>query len=84
MNDSRTTDRELQKTIDKKEHQLSETEKTNIKNIDYNPNNDVAMDMDAKIEMHDGADTDDSRNTREDRGERLTPEEMALRRMEMM
>lgn len=130
MNDSRTTDRELQKTIDKTEHQLSETEKTNIKNIDNNPNNDVAIDMDAKIEMHDGtattlreeaekldippeeyakifgetvgdcpsdkietiriehapqdADTDDSRNSREDRGERLTPEEMALRRMGMM
>ncbi|MGN1299904.1 MAG: hypothetical protein ACI4VC_00960, partial [Clostridia bacterium] len=57
MNDSRTTDRELQKTIDKTEHQLSETEKTNIKNIDNNPNNDVAIDMDAKIEMHDGTAT---------------------------
>lgn len=54
MNDHRTTDREIQETIDKTEHQLEETEETNIRNIDDNPNNDVALDIDAEIEMHDG------------------------------
>ena len=54
MNDSRTTDREIGKTIDKTKHQLDETEKTDIRNIDNNPNNDVALDIDAEIELHDG------------------------------
>lgn len=54
MNDHRTTDRELQESIEDAEHELSETEKTNIRNIDDNPNNDVALDIDAKIELHDG------------------------------
>lgn len=54
MNDSRTTDSEIAETIDKTEHQLDETEKTNIRNIDENPDNDVALDIDADIELHDG------------------------------
>ena len=53
MNEYRTTGREFQETIDKAEEQLKETEKTNIKNIDNNPDNDSAYDIDAKIEMHD-------------------------------
>lgn len=57
MNDHRTTDRELQQTIDKTEHQLDETDETNIRNIDDNPNNDVALDIDAEIKLHDGTTT---------------------------
>lgn len=57
MNDSRTTDAELGKTIDKTEHQLKETTETKIRNIDDNPNNDVEIDMDQEITLHDGTTT---------------------------
>lgn len=57
MNDARTTDSELQDVIEKAEHQLDETEKTNIRNIDDNPDNDMAIDMDANINLHDGTTT---------------------------
>lgn len=129
MNDSRTNDRDLQKTIQKAEHQLNETDKTHIRNIDNKANNDVAIDIDAEIKLHDetvttlrreaeklgmtpeeyrnkfeetkgdcfsdkieairiehrtqdDADIDvDEGNARVDRGERLTPEEEALRKL---
>lgn len=122
MNDSRTTDREIGETIDKTEHQLDETSKTHIRNIDDNPDNDVALDIDAEIELHDGTVTtlreeaeklnispeeyaktfeevegdcpsdkietirlehesqEEEREDEKERGERLTPEEEALRR----
>lgn len=122
MNDSRTTDREIGETIDKTEHQLDETSKTHIRNIDDNPDNDVALDIDAEIELHDGTVTtlreeaeklnispeeyaktfeevegdcpsdkienirlehesqEEERKDEKERGERLTPEEEALRR----
>lgn len=114
MDDKKTTDRELQDVIEDAEHELSETEKTNMKNIDDNPYNDVALDIDAPIEMHDGTITTlrkeaekleispeeyvkEYENTEgkctsdkianialnyeeRERGERLTPEEQALRR----
>ncbi len=54
MNDSRTTDAELGKTIDKTEHQLKETTETKIRNIDDNPNNDVTFDVDQDITLHNG------------------------------
>lgn len=57
MNDSRTTDAELGETIDKTEHQLKETTETKIRNIDDNPNNDVEIDMDQEITLHDGTTT---------------------------
>lgn len=53
MNDSRTTDKDLQKTIEKTEHQLNETNETHIRNIDDKANNDVAIDIDAEIKLHD-------------------------------
>lgn len=129
MNDSRTTDKDLQKTIQKAEHQLNETDKTHIRNIDNKANNDVAIDIDAEIKLHDetvttlrreaeklgmtpeeyrnkfeetkgdcfsdkieairiehgtqdDADIDvDEGNARADRGERLTPEEEALKKL---
>ena len=54
MNDSRTTDTELKETIDKTEHQLGETSETKLRNVDDNPNNDVEIDMDQEITLHDG------------------------------
>ena len=56
MNDARTTDTELTEIIEKTEHQLDEhgSETTLLQNIDDNPNNDQAIDIDEKIEMHDG------------------------------
>ena len=54
MNDSRTTDAELKDTIDKTEHQLGETSETKLRNVDDNPNNDVEIDMDQEITLHDG------------------------------
>ena len=57
MNDSRTTDAELKKTIDKTEHQLGETSETKLRNVDDNPNNDVEIDMDQEITLHDGTTT---------------------------
>lgn len=57
MNDSRTTDAELKKTIDKTEHQLGETSETKLRNVDDNPNNDVEIDMEQEITLHDGTTT---------------------------
>lgn len=57
MNDSRTTDAELKETIDKTEHQLEETSETKLRNVDDNPNNDVEIDMDQEITLHDGTTT---------------------------
>ena len=57
MNDSRTTDAELKDTIDKTEHQLGETSETKLRNVDDNPNNDVEIDMDQEITLHDGTTT---------------------------
>lgn len=57
MNDSRTTDTELQACIEDAEHELSETEQTHIRNIDDNSNNDVAIDIDQDVELHDGTTT---------------------------
>ena len=57
MNDSRTTDAELKKTIDKTEHQLGETSETKLRNVDDNPNNDIEIDMDQEITLHDGTTT---------------------------
>lgn len=57
MNDSRTTDVELKETIDKTEHQLGETSETKLRNVDDNPNNDVEIDMDQEITLHDGTTT---------------------------
>ena len=57
MNDSRTTDAELKETIDKTEHQLGETTETKLRNVDDNPNNDVEIDMDQEITLHDGTTT---------------------------
>ena len=57
MNDSRTTDAELKETIDKTEHQLGETSETKLRNVDDNPNNDVEIDMDQEITLHDGTTT---------------------------
>lgn len=54
MNDSRTTDAELKETIDKTEHQLGETSETKLRNVDDNPDNDVEIDMDQEITLHDG------------------------------
>lgn len=56
MNDARTTDKELEGVIDKTEHQLDEheSETTMLQNIDDNPNNDQAIDIDEEIELHDG------------------------------
>ena len=56
MNDARTTDTELTEIIEKTEHQLDEhgSETTLLQNIDDNPNNDQAIDIDEEIEMHDG------------------------------
>ena len=56
MNDARTTDEELTEIIEKTEHQLDEhgSETTLLQNIDDNPNNDQAIDIDEEIEMHDG------------------------------
>ena len=54
MNDSRTTDTELKETIDKTEHQLGETSETKLRNVDDNPDNDVEIDMDQEITLHDG------------------------------
>lgn len=54
MNDSRTTDAELKETIDKTKHQLGETSETKLRNVDDNPNNDVEIDMDQEITLHDG------------------------------
>ena len=56
MNDARTTDEELTEIIEKTEHQLDEhgSETTLLQNIDDNPNNDKAIDIDEEIEMHDG------------------------------
>lgn len=56
MNDHRTTDRELQKTIKKTEEQVDEHQsgKTKLRNIDDNPNNDQAIDIDEEVTMHDG------------------------------
>ena len=56
MNDARTTDTELTEIIEKTEHQLDEhgSETTLLQNIDDNPNNDKAIDIDEEIEMHDG------------------------------
>lgn len=54
MNDSITTDAELKETIDKTEHQLGETSETKLRNVDDNPNNDVEIDMDQEITLHDG------------------------------
>lgn len=72
MNERRTTDDELQETIDRTEHQLDETEKTKLNNIDDDLNNDRAIDLDAKITLHDGTIT-----TLRDEAERLniSPEE---------
>lgn len=72
MNERRTTDDELQETIDRTEHQLNETEKTKLNNIDDDLNNDRAIDLDAKITLHDGTIT-----TLRDEAERLniSPEE---------
>ena len=57
MNDSITTDAELKETIDKTEHQLGETTETKLRNVDDNPNNDVEIDMDQEITLHDGTTT---------------------------
>ena len=57
MNDSRTTDAELKETIDKTEHQLGETSETKLRNVDDNPNNDIEIDMDQEITLHDGTTT---------------------------
>lgn len=57
MNDSRTTDTELQASIEDAEHELSETEITNMRNIDDNSNNDVTLDPDQPIELHNGTTT---------------------------
>ena len=56
MNDARTTKDELEGIIDKTKHQLDEheSETTMLQNIDDNPNNDKAIDIDEEIEMHDG------------------------------
>ena len=56
MNDARTTDKELEGVIDKTEHQLDEhgSETTMLQNIDDNPNNDQAIDIDEEVELHDG------------------------------
>lgn len=54
MNDSRTTDAELKEKIDKTEHQLGETSETKLRNVDDNPDNDVEIDMDQEITLHDG------------------------------
>lgn len=72
MNDSRTTDRDLQETIEKTEHQLEESGETHIRNIDDNANNDVAIDIDAEIKLH-----DDTVTTLRKEAEKLgmTPEE---------
>ena len=45
---------ELKDTIDKTEHQLGETSETKLRNVDDNPNNDVEIDMDQEITLHDG------------------------------
>lgn len=57
MNDGRTTDAKLKETIDKTEHQLGETSETKLRNVDDNPNNDVEIDMDQEITLHDGTTT---------------------------
>ena len=56
MNDARTTDTELSGVIEKTEHQIDEheSETTLLQNIDDNPNNDKAINIDEEIEMHDG------------------------------
>ena len=54
MNNGRTTDTELKETIDKTKHQLGETAKTKLRNIDNNPDNDVTYDADQNITLHDG------------------------------
>ena len=57
MNDTRTTDAELTGVIAKTEHQINEhsSETTKLQNIDDNPNNDQAIDIDEEVEMHDGS-----------------------------
>lgn len=56
MNDTRTTDAELAEVIEKTGHQLDEheSETTLLNNIDDNPNNDQAIDIDEEIELHNG------------------------------
>lgn len=57
MNDTRTTDAELTGVIAKTEHQIDEhgSKTTILQNIDEDPNNDQAIDIDEEIEMHDGS-----------------------------
>ena len=57
MNDTKTTDGELTGVIAKTEHQIDEhrSETTKLQNIDDNPNNDQAIDIDEEVEMHDGS-----------------------------
>lgn len=54
MNDTRTTDQDLDKTIKRTEHQFGETDETKLRNIDNNPDNDVTYDADQNITLHDG------------------------------
>lgn len=125
MNDARTNKNELEQSINKTEEQLSETSVTNLQNIDNDPNNDVAIDIDAEVTMHDGTITTlrqeaenynlspkeyktlyeqaqgdcpsvkieniriqkeqehekEEIDSHDDRGERLTPEEEALKKL---
>lgn len=123
MNKNRTVDREMGESIKKAEDQLEETSKTKLENIDNDPNNDQALNVDQIITLHNDETTTlakeaedlgisldeykelfeeaegdcpsdkinnirndfDSQDTGDDydgmdRGERLTPEEEALRR----
>ena len=57
MNNSRNPDTKLRGTIDKIKHQLGETPETKLRNVDENPNNDVEIDMDQEITLHDGKPT---------------------------
>ena len=52
MDKNRTTDRELGDIVNRTKRQLEETNKTNIKNIDNNLSNDVALDLDQEIEVN--------------------------------
>ena len=123
MDKNRTTDRELGDIVNRTERQLEETDKTNIKNIDNDLSNDVALDLEQEIELDNEITTlakeaenlglsiekykkeyeemigdtpsekisnirikyqvkeqEKSEYEEMDRGERLTPEEEALRR----
>ena len=56
MDSRKTTNRELDNTINKVEEQTKENEskRTDLSRIDNNPNNDTGYDLDEEITMHDG------------------------------